>query len=42
MYVVMKNEDKDAVLEISNRIADKFVRPHLSDFTQKTRKVKKK
>jgi hypothetical protein len=42
MCGVMKNEKKDALLKISIRIADKFVGPHLSDFTKKTRKVNKK
>jgi hypothetical protein len=38
----MKIEKEDSVLEISIRIADKLVGPHLSDFTKKMRKVKKK
>jgi hypothetical protein len=38
----MKIEKKDALLKISIRVSDKFVAPHLSDFTKKKRKVKKK
>ena len=42
MCGVMKIEKKDALLKILIRVSDKFVGPHLLDFTQKTRKVKKK
>ena len=38
----MKIEKKDALLKISIRVSDKFVGPHLSDFTKKTRQVNKK
>ena len=42
MCGVMKNKKKDALLKILIRIADKFVGPHFSDFTKKTRQVNKK
>ncbi len=43
MCEVVKIENKDALQKILIRVlADKFVGPHLSDSTKKTRKVKKK
>jgi hypothetical protein len=42
MCGVMKIEKKDALLKILIRVANKFVGPHLPDFTKKTRQVNKK
>ena len=43
MCEVMKIEKKRCFTEnFDSCIADKFVGPHLSDFTKKTRKVNKK
>ncbi len=42
MCGVMKNKKKDALLKISIRIANKFVGPHFSDFTQKNETCKLK